>query len=301
MSGPSDNTPRWQPPTESEEVPRWEPPPASSGGPSAEVPRWDPTATGPSPDVPRWEPDRDVSRWEADRGAGARFDTGIETTRRGPERTVSPFALPFVWWGAHPWVFAWVFVFLAPGAVLLLRLVDESGYQGLVQPLAWLMGALFALALVLAALASSKRSVTRLALGVVTSLVALGVLLWPVTRVTMGHTPCPARAGTDLGTPVSTTALQAWLNGDVADAGWKSGTADASWRDAVKAAALLEYAHVESGCWERIAPIDGSRTWHEFRVTIQEGDRTPLSKIVIVHTALRGDAWKITAIEGPLP
>ena len=52
---------------------------------------------------------------------------------------------------------------------------------------------------------------------------------------------------------------------------------------------------------ERVAPIDARHTWHDFRVTIREGERAPLSKVVVVHTDAAGDGWKITAIEGPLP
>jgi len=50
-----------------------------------------------------------------------------------------------------------------------------------------------------------------------------------------------------------------------------------------------------------VAPIDASKTWHDFRVTIKEGDRAPLSKVVVVRTSAEGGGWKITRIEGPLP
>jgi hypothetical protein len=56
-----------------------------------------------------------------------------------------------------------------------------------------------------------------------------------------------------------------------------------------------------TGCWERIAPIDASRTWHEFQVTVRNGDQDALSKTVVVHTAASLDGWKITGVEGPLP
>jgi hypothetical protein len=64
---------------------------------------------------------------------------------------------------------------------------------------------------------------------------------------------------------------------------------------------LLDYQLVDTGCWERVAPIDVTSTWHEFRVTVQGRDQAALSKSVVVHTALGTGGWKITAIEGPLP
>ena len=77
--------------------------------------------------------------------------------------------------------------------------------------------------------------------------------------------------------------------------------ADAGWHERAGAVSLVDYQLVETGCWERVAPIDGSRTWHEFRVTVQGRDQAALSKSVVVHTAAGPDGWKITAIEGPLP
>ena len=68
-----------------------------------------------------------------------------------------------------------------------------------------------------------------------------------------------------------------------------------------RAVTLLEYQLVGSGCWERVAPIDATRTWHEFRVTVRGSGRAALAKSVVVHTAVGSDGWKITAIEGPLP
>jgi hypothetical protein len=50
-----------------------------------------------------------------------------------------------------------------------------------------------------------------------------------------------------------------------------------------------------------MAPVDTTVTWHEFRVTVEDATRTPLSKLVVVHTAADREGWKITEIEGPLP
>jgi hypothetical protein len=295
MSVPSDDVPRWQPPNEpSEDVPRWEPP----AGSRETAPGWER-----EPDVPRWEPEREVPRWQPPAGEapGPRWEPGEAPVRRMPPPRVSPFAAPFLWWGRHPWVIVWTCVFLAPGAMLLLRAVDEAGLERVVLPLEVLFIALFVLVLLRGALASARRSLTRLVLGTGSALVALLFLLWPVLWVTLGRVSCPPRAGADLGVPASAAALDAWLRGDAADAAWQGGEAAAGWRDKARAITLQNYQLVETGCWERVAPIDASRTWHDFRVTIKEGERAPLSKVVVVHTASAGDGWKITGIEGPLP
>jgi hypothetical protein len=279
-SSDDDDAPRW-------ELPVWEEPPSSS----------------PSDNVPRWEPDREIPRWQPRRGpaTGTRVESGTTSTRRAPPPTISPFKRPFVWWAAHPWLVVWAFVLLAPAAVVLLRALDESALGTLVRPLAWSFAGLFVCALALAMVASAGRSVTRLAFGTIAALVALAMLLWPVTFVILGRTACPSRAGVDLGTPVAAEALNAWQLGSRGDAGWRNAKAEGDWRERSRAVSLLEYQLVDTGCWERVAPIDATRTWHEFRVTVQDGQQTALSKSVVVHTAVEADGWKITAIEGPLP
>jgi hypothetical protein len=220
---------------------------------------------------------------------------------REPPKPVPFYAAPFAWWAAHPWAVLWAFVLLAPAAVLLLRALDEAALAAVVTPAAWALALLFASALALAVVASAPRSALRLVLGGVGALVALGVLLWPVTRVTLGRTICPPRAGPDLGAGVAAGALGAWQEGNSGEGAWHRGRPDDIWQERTRAAGLVDYQLVATGCWERIAPIDASRTWHEFRVTVRDADREPLSKTVVVHTAAGGDGWKITAIEGPLP
>ena len=295
MPGPSDHVPRWQPPTEpSQEVPRWEPP-----APSRDVPRWEPPADSA---VPRWDPNADVPRWQppAAERAGARFEDDAGP-RRPPAPRISPFALPLVWWSAHPWVVVWACVVLVPVGVVLLRAADESGLENYVTSLQWLLTASFALVLLRAVLFSMRRSVVRVALGVLAVVAATGLLLWPVTRVTLGRVMCPARAGNDLGVAAAATAIDAWQNGEPGAEAWHAGEVSSAWRDKAQAISLLDYQLVETGCFERVAPIDARHTWHDFRVTIREGERAPLSKIVTVHTNVEGDSWRITAIEGPLP
>jgi hypothetical protein len=291
MPGPpddDDDAPRWEPPAPSTEAPTWE------SKASEETPRWDPDA-----DVPRWEPDAPTPRWTPG-GAAApgRFESTAPVARPAP---VSPAARPFVWWRSHPWIVVWAVVLAIPLVAVALRLLDESEHEGFVAPLAWTFAGLLAAALAMAAAARGRRSPARAALGLAGALAVAGILLWPVTQVTLGRTPCPSRAGPNLGVPVAAAALAAWREGKAGDAGWRDGRADAAWSARARGYGVLEYSLVESGCWERVAPVDGSLTWHEFRVTVQTGKDNPLSKIVVVHTARDGEGWKITAIEGPLP
>lgn len=278
-----------------DDAPRWE------------LPGWEPPAGLPTDAVPRWEPEREVPRWQPDPGpatrarTGARNGTATAPTHGVSPRKTSPVARPFVWWAAHPWIVVWTLVFLAPAAVVALRALDESGLATLVRPLAWCLAALFVMALVLAMLVSARRSVTRLVLGTVGALATLAAVLWPVTQVTLGRTACPPRAGADLGVPVASAAIDAWQHGVPGDEGWRNARADDAWRDRSRAVTVLEYRLAETGCWERAAPIDATRTWHEFRVTVRDGTQTALSKSVVVHTAVGSNGWKITAIEGPLP
>lgn len=278
------------------------PRPSDDDAPRWELPVWEPPADSPTADVPRWEPERDIPRWQPRRGpATARIDRGATSTPGVSPPKATPVVRPFAWWGSHPWIVVWVGVLLAPAAVVSLRALDESGLEMLVQPLTWVFAALFVVVLAFAMLTSARRSVRRLALGTVGALVALATLLWPVTRVTLGRTACPARAGADLGAPVASAALDAWLRGDPGDDGWRNAQADGAWRDRSRAVTLLDYRLVETGCWERAAPIDATHTWHQFRVTIRDEAQTALLKSVVIHTALVPAGWTITAIEGPLP
>ena len=278
-----------------DDAPRWE------------LPVWEPPVGSPSDDVPRWEPERAVPRWRPQRGpkprahVEARNGSPATPSRGVPPPKASAVTRPLAWWGSHPWIVVWALVLLAPVAVVLLRALDESGLEILVRPLAWAFTALFVVALALAMLASAGRSVSRLAFGTIGALVALAALLWPVTQVTLGRTACPSRAGTDLGAPAASAAIAAWKGGTPGDEGWRDQGTDRAWRDRSRAVTLLEYQLVGSGCWERVAPIDATRTWHEFRVTVRGTGRAALAKSVMVHMAVGSDGWKITAIEGPLP
>jgi len=101
--------------------------------------------------------------------------------------------------------------------------------------------------------------------------------------------------------PAAVSALASWERGEADDAVWRGGAAAPGWRDTVRGIRLIDYQLVDSGCWERVAPVDVTRTWHEFRVTIEASEREPISKVVVVHTTTERGEWKITSVEGPLP
>jgi hypothetical protein len=283
--------------SDDDDAPRWE------------LPVWEeePPSRSPSGAVPRWEPERDIPRRQSPRrgATGTRgrapVGTAAASPRRGPAPKRSFVARPFARWAAHPWVVVWGLVFVAPAVVLLLRALDESGHESLVEPATWALAALFVVALVLAMMASARRSAIRLTLGTVGVLAALTVLLWPVTQITLGRTACPGRAAGDLGASVAGRTLEAWQGGAGGDEHWRTGRADGAWLDRSRTMDLLDYELVDSGCWERAAPIDAAHTWHEFRVTVKGSGSASLSKSVVIHTAVAADGWKITAIEGPLP
>src|SRR5262249_51641725 len=151
-----------------------------------------------------------------------------------------------------------------------------------VEPLRWALLALLAVVLLRAAFFSARRSILRLGLGLVGALVTVAVLLWPVTRVTLGRVICPARAGTNLGVQAAATAVEAWQRGETADAAWQGGQASEAGRTKARSLSLLDYQLVDSGCFERVAPTDATHTWHDFRVTIKDGERPPLSKVLVV-------------------
>jgi hypothetical protein len=208
---------------------------------------------------------------------------------------------PLVWWRRHPWAVVWISIFLTPLAVILLRFLDESGYFRMVTPLQWLLLAYFVGTLLFATLRTAARSSMRMLIGLGAALAGFGVLLWPMVWLTIGRTSCPSRAGKELGLTTAASVFENWKQGATDGAAWRAGTVDAAWADKRKDLALLEYNLVDSGCWDRFAPIAAGVTWHEFRVSVQRPDQTALSKIVIVHTAETREGWRITAVEGPLP
>jgi hypothetical protein len=214
---------------------------------------------------------------------------------------VSPYAAAFTWWAAHPWIVVWMCVLLSPFVVVLLRLLDDAGYRSMVAPLQWLAIGVVLVAVVLAVAITSSRSAIRAVSGLVLAVAGLLLLVLPTTNLVLGRTACPTRTGHALGLSTAVAVVEAWRAGAVADAAWTGGQASPAWREQVRTLALEDFRLVESGCWDRVAPVRESPTWHEFRVTVRQGTSAPLSKILLVHVADEGGAWKVTGVDGPLP
>ena len=214
---------------------------------------------------------------------------------------MSPYAAPFAWWAAHPWIVVWMCVFLSPFAVILLRLVDDLGYRALVAPLQWTAIGVLVIALVIGVAVTARRSALRAASGLAFAIGGLLLLVLPTTNVVLGRTACPPRAGGELGLSTAVAVVEAWRQGNGGDAVWAGGEASAAWQERVGAGRLEDFRLIDSGCWERVAPVRESPTWHEFRVTVREGTFVPLSKILLVHVATEDGVWKVTGVDGPLP
>ena len=120
----------------------------------------------------------------------------------------------------------------------------------------------------------------------------------PMSHV-IGQRACPEHMGVDRGVQVSSQMLDAWRNGERPSvAVWNDlGVADA-WRMQIAGLRLIDYKLEDSGCWERLAPVTTTRTWHQFRVTVQRGDGERFSKVVTVHTRAARDGWRVAEIEG---
>jgi hypothetical protein len=194
-----------------------------------------------------------------------------------------------------------MFVFLSPFGVVLLRLLDDAGHREMVAPLQWLAIAVLVVAIVIGVVATLRRSAVRALSGLVLAVAGVLLLVLPTTHVVLGRTACPPRPGQELGMSTAVAVVEAWRKRDAADAAWHGGEASAAWKERVRALSLEEFRLIDSGCWERVAPVPESPTWHEFRVTVREGASPPLSKILLVHVADEGGTWKVTGVDGPLP
>lgn len=192
-------------------------------------------------------------------------------------------------------------VFLSPFLVILLRIIDDMGYRGLVAPLQWMAIGVLVIALVLGVAVTARRSALRAALGLAFAIGGLLLLVLPTTNVVLGRTVCPPGAGGELGLSTAVAVVEAWRRAEAGDAVWLGGEASAAWKERVSTLRLEDFRLIESGCWERVAPVRESPTWHEFRVTVREGTRAPLSKILLVHVAAEDGVWKVTGVDGPLP
>jgi hypothetical protein len=235
-------------------------------------------------------PPRQVRRWQPP----------PPSPRRPARKAVAVYAAPFVWWSRHPWVVLWACVFLTPPAMLTLRVLDDTDWARLVRPLLGVFGVIFVVALTVALMLGVRRSAIRALAGGIGALLGVALLLVPMLHV-IGQRFCPARMGTDRGIQTSAEMLEAWKSGAGLPEVWSSSDVGEDWKRRAADLALLEYRLVDSGCWERMAPVATTRTWHEFRVTVRQGDTDPLSKILTVHTVAAGAGWKIAEVEGPQP
>ena len=195
----------------------------------------------------------------------------------------------------------WIAVFLTPGALLSLRLIDDTDIALLVQPMLIVMIALFLVMVAVAVRTSAVVSVPRALAGGGSALLAAMLLALPMVHV-IGQRSCPERMGADRGAEVTMMMLEAWRKGAPAPADvWAAPAVLDSWKPRADELALVAYKLVDSGCWERLAPVTTQKTWHEFRVTVRHGAGDPFSKILTVHTRATRGGWKIADIEGPFP
>jgi hypothetical protein len=193
----------------------------------------------------------------------------------------------------------WVAVVLTPVALLGLRLIDDSAVGLLVQPALAIMIVLFLVIVGVAVRGSAAASLPRAVAGGGGALLTAVLLTLPMIHV-IGQRSCPERMGVDRGVQVSSQVFDAWRKGEGPPAGVWAGAAVAdAWRARVGRLTLVDYKLVDSGCWERLAPITTRKTWHEFRVTVEQSDGERLSKLVTVHTRAARDGWRIADVDGP--
>ena len=193
----------------------------------------------------------------------------------------------------------WMAVALAPVALFALRLIDDSAVALLVPPALALMIVLFLVVMGAAVRAAAGASLPRALAGGGGALLVALLLTLPMIHV-IGQRSCPERMGVDRGVQVSSRMFDAWRKGERPPAVvWTGDVVADAWRARVGRLTLLDYKLVDSGCWERLAPVTTRKTWHEFRVTVRRGDGERLSKIVTVHTRAARDGWRIADVDGP--
>src|SRR5439155_2259659 len=132
-------------------------------------------------------------------------------------------------------------------------------------------------------------SLARTLAGAAGAVLAVGLLTLALIYV-IGQGAWLELMGVDRSVRVVARMVDAWRNGERPSvAVWNDlGVADA-WRTQIAGLRLIDYKLEDSGCWERLAPVTTTRTWHQFRVTVQRGDGERLSKVVTVHTRAARD------------
>jgi hypothetical protein len=208
---------------------------------------------------------------------------------------------PFAWWGRHGWIPAWITVFLTPAALLALRLIDDTAVALLVEPALIVMVVVFLAIVGVAVRTSARRSLPRALAGGGGALLAAGLLALPTIHV-IGQRSCPEWMGADRGLQVTTQIFDAWRKGEPPPADvWAAHAVAEAWKARVGTLTLVDYKLTDSGCGERLAPVTTKKTWHEFRVTVQQGDGDRFSKLVTVHTRAARGGWTIAEFAGLEP
>jgi len=234
-------------------------------------------------------PPRQVRRWQPP-----------APPRRPARRVVRWWQRPFVLWRRHPWIPVWLAVVLTPLALLGLRLIDDTAAGVVVHAILGLLIVAFVGIVVFAVRRSLGRSQVRALSGGGGALVVAALLVLPMLHV-IGQRPCPEHMGVDRGVQISSQLFDTWRKGgsppgDV----WTNDDVGSAWKARVDKLALLDYRLTDSGCWERLAPVSTSDTWHEYRVTVQRGAER-FSKVVTVHTRAARSGWAVAEVDGPEP
>jgi len=206
-----------------------------------------------------------------------------------------------VWWRRHAWIPVWIAVFLTPVALLALRLIDDTSFALLLQPVLIVLVVLFLAMVAVAVRTSARRSLGRALAAGGGAVLAAGLLALPTIHV-IGQRSCPEWMGVDRGIQVSGQMFDAWRKDELPPPEVWAGTAVAeAWKARVGKLRLIDYKLMDSGCWERLSPVTTGKTWHEFRVTVQQGDRDRFSKMVTVYTRATRHGWAVAEVEGPEP
>ena len=190
---------------------------------------------------------------------------------------------------------------LTPAVLFALRLADDTDAAVLVSPVIVVTALLFLLILGIAVRASAARSMSRALSGGAAALIVAGLLVLPMIQV-IGRRACPERMGPDRGLQAASHVFDGWRNHQAPPATlWQNASVAREWSARIDKLVLMDYRLVESGCWERLAPVTTRTTWHEFRVTLQRPDGDRFSKLITVHTRASRGEWRVAEIEGPEP
>ena len=188
---------------------------------------------------------------------------------------------------------------LTPGLLFGLRLLDDSALALVLEPLLVVLALVFLVIVAAAARRSAGHSLPRAVAGAAGALILVALIVWPMTHV-FGQRSCPDRMGPDRGLQVSLRMLDAWQGGKTPPVDiWTSPAVADAWQKRARTITLVDYKLIDSGCWERLAPVTTGQTWHQFRATVRQGAGDGFSKTLTVHTSAAWGGWTISEVEGP--